>query len=148
MTQRLDHFSVGSELLQPMLAMEQTLSKSGLEHSLVELVKLRASQINGCAYCIHMHTHDARAHGETEDRLHLLNAWRHSTLSTPREQAALAWTETLTEVATRGAPDALYGDVAEHFEPREQVALTLLITTINAWNRLAIGFATPHPLDT
>ncbi|WP_264211297.1 carboxymuconolactone decarboxylase family protein [Leisingera thetidis] len=145
MTQRLDHFSAAPELFQPMLEQEKLLKESGLEHSLVELVKLRASQINGCAFCIHMHSHDMRAHGESEDRMQLLNAWRESSLYSDRERAALAWTEALTRVESTGAPDADYEGVARHFTPREQVALSLLVAAINAWNRIAIGFRTPHP---
>ncbi|KIC12632.1 alkylhydroperoxidase [Leisingera sp. ANG-M1] len=145
MTPRLDYFSIASDLFQPMLEQEKLFKESTLEHSLVELVKLRASQINGCAYCIHMHSHDLRAHGESEDRMHLLNAWRESPLYSDRERAALAWCEALTRVETTGAPDADYAAVQQHFEPREQVALTLLISAINAWNRIAIGFRTPHP---
>lgn len=145
MSQRLDQFATAGDLFQPMMQQEELLKASGLEHSLIELVKLRASQINGCAFCIHMHSHDARKHGESEDRMQLLPAWRESTLYTPRERAALAWTETLTKVAETGAPDAEYDSVAQHFAPREQVALTLLIGAINSWNRIAIGFRTPHP---
>lgn len=145
MSQRLDQFAAAGDLFKPMMAQEELLKTAGLEHSLIELVKLRASQINGCAFCIHMHTHDARQHGDSEDRMHLLPAWRESPLYTPRERAALAWTEALTLVAGTGAPDADYAPVAEHFTPREQVALTLLIGAINSWNRIAIGFRTPHP---
>ncbi|MQY43590.1 carboxymuconolactone decarboxylase family protein [Epibacterium sp. SM1969] len=145
MSQRLDQFAVAPDLLQPMLQQEELLKSSGLEYSLIELVKLRASQMNGCAFCIHMHTHDARAHGESEDRMHLLNAWREADVYTAKERAALAWTEALTEVAHTRAPDADYAKIAEHFSPREQVALTLLISAINSWNRIAIGFRMPHP---
>ncbi|MGR3622333.1 carboxymuconolactone decarboxylase family protein [Pseudophaeobacter sp.] len=145
MTARIDHFSAAPDLMKAMLAMEETIANSGLEHSLIELVKLRASQINHCAFCIHMHSHDARRNGESDTRMHLLHAWRESSLFTSRECAALAWTECLTEVATMGAPDDTYQALAAHFDSREQVALSLLITTINAWNRLAIGFAVPHP---
>ncbi|MEP2718582.1 carboxymuconolactone decarboxylase family protein [Pseudophaeobacter sp.] len=145
MTARIDQFTVAPDLMKPMLAMEETIAKSGLEHSLIELVKLRASQINHCAFCIHMHTHEARAKGESDTRMHLLPAWRESSLFSDRERVALAWTECLTEVASKGAPDRDYTALAAQFEPREQVALTLLITTINGWNRLAIGFAIPHP---
>ena len=146
MTQRLDLFTTAPDLMKPMLAMEETIKNSGLEHSLIELVKLRTSQINGCAFCIHMHTHDARANGESEDRMHLLNAWRESSLYTDRERAALAWTESLTHIERTAAPQSDYDLIAAHSSPREQVALTLAITTINAWNRLAIGFAVPHPV--
>ncbi|EDZ46638.1 alkylhydroperoxidase AhpD core [Rhodobacterales bacterium Y4I] len=145
MTQRLDHFTAAPDLFQPMLEQEKLFKDSPLEHSLVELVKLRASQINGCAFCIHMHSRDLRAHGESEDRMQLLNAWRESSLYSDRERAALAWTEALTRVEASGAPDAAYEDVAQLFSPREQVLLTLLISAINAWNRIAIGFRTPHP---
>ncbi|NHM20739.1 carboxymuconolactone decarboxylase family protein [Tritonibacter mobilis] len=147
MTQRLDQFAAAGDLFKPMMEQEELLKASGLEFSIIELVKLRASQINGCAFCIHMHTHDARKAGESEDRMHLLPAWRESTLYTPREQAALAWTEALTLVSDTAAPDADYALVAEQFSPREQVALTLLIGAINAWNRIAIGFRTPHPVS-
>ncbi|WP_170763367.1 carboxymuconolactone decarboxylase family protein [Ruegeria lacuscaerulensis] len=145
MSPRINHFAVAPTLLQPMLDMEERLRASQLEHSLIELVKLRVSQINGCAYCIHMHTHDARENGETEDRLHLLNAWHESSLYSERDRAALAWAETLTRIETSRAPDDVYQVMADQFSEQDQVALTLVITTINAWNRLAIGFAMPHP---
>lgn len=145
MTQRLDHFTIAPDLFQPMLEQEKLFKESTLEHSLVELVKLRASQINGCAFCIHMHSRDLRTHGESEDRMQLLNAWRESPLFSKRERAALAWCEALTRVETTGAPDADYEAVTRLFSPREQVVLTLLISAINAWNRIAIGFRTPHP---
>src|SRR6187402_3164961 len=105
MTVRLDAYKVSSESLRPMMALEASIKESGLEHSLIELVKTRASQINGCAYCIHMHTSDARAAGETEERLYLLSAWWESSLYTPRERAALLWTDSLTLVAETRAPD-------------------------------------------
>lgn len=145
MSPRINHFAVAPTLLQPMLDMEERLRASDLEHSLIELVKLRVSQINGCAYCIHMHTHDARNNGETEDRLHLLNAWHESSLYSKRERAALIWAESLTRIETSRAPDDVYNAMAVQFSQPDQVALTLVITTINAWNRLAIGFAMPHP---
>ena len=146
MTPRLNPHQTAPELLRPMLALEAALQKSGLEHSLVHLVKTRASQINGCAFCLHMHTAEARADGESERRLYLLDAWRESPLYTPRERAALAWTEALTRVAETHAPDEDYAALAEHFSPPEQVALTLMIGTINSWNRLAIGFRSVHPM--
>lgn len=145
MQSRLNHFAVAPQLMQPMLDMEERLKTAGLENSLIELVKLRVSQINGCAFCIHMHTHDARAQGESEDRLHLLNAWRESPLYSERERAALAWAETLTRIEQNGAPDHIYEEMAAQFSDQEKIALTLVVTTINAWNRIAIGFATPHP---
>lgn len=146
MQPRLDAFATAPELIQPMLAMENAVKKSGLELGLIELIKLRVSQINGCAYCVHMHTNDARRMGESEDRLHLLTAWRESPLYSDRERAALAWAETLTRIEQTHAPDAVYDEMAAHFAAHEQVALTLSITTINAWNRLAIGFRTIHPV--
>ncbi len=146
MTPRLDLHAVSPGTLQAMLQLEHHVRTSSLEHSLVELVKTRASQINGCAYCLHMHTRDARAAGETEERLHVLAAWRESPLYTPRERAALAWTEALTLIAQTRAPDADYALLAEQFTPDEQAKLTLLIVTINAWNRFAVGFRAVHPV--
>ncbi|MBZ6075722.1 carboxymuconolactone decarboxylase family protein [Microvirga puerhi] len=146
MKPRLNLYKVGGDSLKAMLDLEQHVQKSGLEQSLIELVKTRASQINGCAFCIHMHTRDARAHGETEERLYLLDAWRESPLYSDRERAALAWTEALTLVSQTHAPDADYELLAAHFTEEEQVKLTLLISTINAWNRFAIGFRSIHPV--
>jgi AhpD family alkylhydroperoxidase len=147
MKARLIPFEVAPGSLKPMMELEKTLKNSGLEHSLLELVKIRASQINGCAFCLHMHTKDARANGETEERLHLLNAWRESPLYSDRERAALAWTEALTLVAETHAPDEDYAELIRHFTPVEQVNLTLMIGAINAWNRLAIGFRSIHPVE-
>jgi AhpD family alkylhydroperoxidase len=147
MTTRLNLYAKAGKALEPMLAMEANIKASGLEHSLIELVKMRASQINGCAFCLHMHSKDARAAGETEERLYLLDAWRESSLYSPRERAALAWTESLTRIAETGAPDADWEAVKAEFSEDEIVHLTLLITTINAWNRIAIGFRAHHPND-
>lgn len=121
-------------------ALERHVKKSSLEHSLVELVKMRASQINGCAYCLDMHSKDARAAGETEQRLYALNAWRETPFYTDRERAALAWTESLTRIAETHAPDEVYEEVSRHFNEEEMVALTVAVTSINSWNRIAIGF--------
>lgn len=145
MTPRLDAWKIAPGLLKPFLDLETLLRKSGLEHALVELVKVRASQINGCAYCLHMHTQDARQHGESEVRLHLVAAWRESTLYSERERAALAWTEALTRVADTQAPDADYEGLAPHFSDEEKVKLTVLIMAINSWNRLAVGLRSVHP---
>ncbi|MFY9178680.1 MAG: carboxymuconolactone decarboxylase family protein [Venatoribacter sp.] len=145
MTARLDPWKVAPELMHAVLGMEKAAAGSGLEHSLYELVKTRASQINGCAYCLHMHTTDARKAGESEMRLYLLSAWRESSLYTDRERAALAWVEALTEVSQKGAPAELYQELQKHFSEHEIVALTLAITTINVWNRVAIGFSSQHP---
>jgi AhpD family alkylhydroperoxidase len=124
---------------------EAYLRRSGLESSLIELVKMRASQINGCAYCLDMHSKDARRNGETEQRLYLLSGWRESSLYSPRERAALAWTESLTRVADTHAPDADYDALLPHFTQAEIANLSMLIGMINLWNRLAIGFRAEHP---
>jgi len=118
-----------------------------LDHSLIHLVKMRASQINGCAYCLDMHSRDARKNGETEQRLYVLDAWRETELFTVRERAALAWTEALTLISQTHAPDAVYGEVSAQFSDAELANLTLLIGTINTWNRVAIGFRMPLPVQ-
>ena len=143
MQPRMNYYQAAPEALKPMLDMEAYIKACGLEQKLIELVKTRASQINGCAYCLHMHTKDARAAGESEQRLYLLNAWEESQLYTPRERAALAWTEALTDVAHTHAPDDVYNEARSHFSERELVDVTLAISTINSWNRFAIGFRTP-----
>ncbi|WP_425405055.1 carboxymuconolactone decarboxylase family protein [Hwanghaeella sp.] len=146
MQERLDYFKAAPTVMQAMLGLEQAVRDSGLEFSLIELVKTRASQINGCAYCLHMHTHDARQAGETEERLHLLAAWRESSLYTARERAALDWTEALTLIADSQAPDHVYDGLDPHFTDAEKVSLTMLIGTINVWNRVAVGFRSQHPV--
>jgi AhpD family alkylhydroperoxidase len=145
MTTRLNAYAVAPQGIQKMVELEDLLRNSGLEYSLYELVKMRASQINGCAFCLHMHSKDARAAGETEERLYLLNAWRESSFYTPRERAALAWTEALTLLAQTGAPDADYEGLKPHFSEVEIVNLTLLIGLINSWNRMAVGLRSQHP---
>jgi len=147
MTQRLNYYAADQKLIQPLLAIEELIKAGPLEERLNHLVKMRASQINGCAYCLHMHSADARKAGESEARLYLLDAWHESNLYTPRERAALAWTESLTRVADTHAPDADYELVRSQFSDQELVHLTLLITNINAWNRLSIGFRAVHPND-
>jgi AhpD family alkylhydroperoxidase len=122
------------------------VKESGLKPSLIELVRTRASQINGCAFCLHMHTRDARAHGESDERLYLLDAWRESPLYTERERAALAWTEAVTLVAATHVPDAAYDEARRHFSEGELVRLTHLVATINVWNRIAISFRSVHPV--
>lgn len=117
-----------------------------VEAGLAELVKIRSSQLNACAHCIEMHTRDARAAGETEQRIYMLDAWRESALYTDRERAALDWTEHLTLVSSRRAPDAAYEALRAEFTPEEQVKLTLLINVINGWNRIAIGFGGESPV--
>ena len=135
------------ELIKPMLKMEESVVSSGLEMSLIELVKMRASQINGCAFCLDMHSKDARKKGETEQRLYLLNAWRESPLYSDRERAALAWTEALTLISKTHVPDNVYDVLKEQFTEEEIVKLSMLIVTINGWNRLAIGFRSVHPVE-
>jgi AhpD family alkylhydroperoxidase len=127
------------------VALENYVQESGLDHSLVDLVITRASQINGCAYCIHMHTKEARARGETEERLYLLDAWRDSPLYSERERAALAWTEAVTLVSETHVPGDVYDQARQHFSKTELVNLTLCVTAINAWNRIAISFRAVHP---
>lgn len=145
MTQRLNPHEAAPDAYKAQLALETYVQGCGLEKSLIALVKTRASIINGCAYCVHMHTREGRAAGESEERLYMLSAWRESSVYSPRERAALAWTDALTEVASKGAPDADYAEIAEHFSEAEQVKLTLAIGAINTWNRLAIGFRLAHP---
>jgi AhpD family alkylhydroperoxidase len=143
----MDYRKAAPDAFKAMLALESYVAKCGLEPGLYELVKTRASQINGCAYCLHMHTRDARAAGESEERLYLLPAWRESPLYTPRERAALAWTEALTLVAETQAPDADYEEARRHFTEEELSKLSLMIGTINIWNRLNVGFRAVHPVD-
>ena len=138
MTPRIDYHQGGA--YQAMLGLEKYVRNCGLEHTLLELVKTRASQINGCAYCIDMHTKDARAGGETEQRLYALSAWRDTPFYTPRERAALEWTEALTLISESDIPDSLYETVREQFTESEIVNLSMAIITINGWNRLAIPF--------
>ena len=128
---------------QAMLNLQAQVEASGLERSLLELVKIRASQINGCAYCLDMHTKDARALGETEQRIYALSAWRETPFFTPRERAALAWTESLTLVADTHVPDEVYAETRSQFEEAELVLLTFAIVAINGWNRLAVAVRSP-----
>ena len=140
MQPRLDFYKASPDAAKAMLALEAAVKSLGLEPSLIELVKLRASQINGCGYCVDMHSRDARKHGESERRLFALTVWRETPFFTERERAALAWTEALTRIAETRAPDADYEWLSSQFTDRERVDLTLAINAINSWNRLAIGF--------
>ena len=140
MPERLNYVKAFPEGLHAMRQLERTIRAAGFEPSLLELVKTRASQINGCAFCIDMHTKDARAAGETEQRLYALSAWRETPFFTPRERAALAWTEALTNIQQGHAPDAVYGEALNEFGEADLVKLTLAITQINAWSRIAIAF--------
>jgi AhpD family alkylhydroperoxidase len=145
-TPRLNPFAAAPTPMQKWLDFSKGILQTGLEESLMELVEIRASQINGCAACLHMHTAAARKRGESEERLYLLDAWRESPLYSARERAALAWTEALTLVSETHAPDEAYQALQAQFTPEEQVALTLLIVTINGWNRVQIGFRGVHPV--
>lgn len=140
MKERLDYAALVPESLDAMLALEKYVTNSGLEPSLYELVKTRASQINKCGYCLDMHTKEARKAGETEQRLYALSVWKEAPFYTPRERAALAWTEALTLIAENDVPDSLYEATRQHFSESELVSLTIAIVAINGWNRLAISF--------
>ncbi len=140
MRARLDYRKAAPGALRAMGDLERYVGQCGLEPTLVELVKVRASQINGCAFCLDMHTIDARALGETEQRLYTVSAWEETPFFTDRERAALRWTEHVTLIASEGVPDAVYEEARQHFSEQELVNLTLAIATINAWNRLAISF--------
>ena len=140
MKPRIDFTRVSPRALQAMLGLQTYVNNSGLEHNLLELVKMRASQINGCAYCLDMHTKDALAAGETAQRLFLLDAWREAPLYSARERAALEWTEALTILHEDHVPDAAFAEVREHFSEEEVVDLSLAVVAINGWNRLMIGF--------
>ena len=146
MKPRMNFTHAAPDTIKALTALEAQVQASGLEQSLIELVKTRASQINGCAFCINMHTQDARKHGETEQRLYLLNAWQESPVYTDRERAALAWTEAVTLVAQTHVPDDVYEDLRKHFSEAETVNLTMLVATINAWNRIAISFRSIPPV--
>ena len=140
MKQRIDYRTAAPDAFAAMLGLEKYTRQSGLEHSLLELVKTRVSQINGCAYCLDMHTKDARAAGETEQRLYLLSAWRETRFFSPRERAALAWAEAVTQLGGHGVPDAVYDEARAQFDEKALVDLTLAVVAINGWNRLAIPF--------
>jgi AhpD family alkylhydroperoxidase len=135
---RLDISRDARDLYRAMIALDRAAHAAGIDPRLHELVKIRASQINGCAYCIDMHTRDARKLGESERRLYALAAWRESPLFDDRERAAFAFTEAVTHISREGVPDDVYADAAEHFDPEQLAALLYAVVTINGWNRLAI----------
>ncbi len=136
---RISYKNVAAEAYQAMAGLERYVRGSGLEHSLLELVKTRASQINGCAYCLDMHSKDARAAGETEQRLYVLSAWREASFYSERERAALEWTEAVTKIGEHGVSEDLFDRTRAHFNEKELVDLTMAVVTINSWNRLAIA---------
>jgi len=140
MEPRLDAMKTAPKAYHAMYGLEAYVRQCGLELGLLELVRMRASQLNGCAFCIDMHSKDARAHGETEQRLYALSAWRETPFFTDRERAALAWTEAVTLIGESHAPDDLYAETLRHFSEEELVNLTMAIVTINSWNRLSIAF--------
>lgn len=136
----IDYRKANPEAFAAMRGLEDYVRRCALEEPLLELVRTRASQINGCAYCLDMHTKDARARGETEQRLYLLPVWREAPCYTERERAALAWTEAVSEISVHGVSDELYEQVREQFDDKALVDLTLAVIAINGWNRMAIAF--------
>lgn len=136
---RLTHSKANPEALQTMLKLEGFIKTSGLDAKLYEFIKIRASQINGCAYCIDMHTRDLRNMGETQQRINLLSTWREAPFYSDKERALLELTETVTRISENGVPQAVYEKVREHFDEKEYVTLIMAINTINAWNRIAIS---------
>jgi AhpD family alkylhydroperoxidase len=140
MQPRIDYKNAAPFGIESMRGLESYVRRSGLEGSLLELVKLRASQLNGCAYCIDMHTKDARVRGESEQRLYALSAWQETPFFSERERAALAWTEAVTRISDGHVPDQVFDQVRKHFTDKELVDLTLAVIAVNGWNRLAIGF--------
>jgi AhpD family alkylhydroperoxidase len=143
MQQRIDYNSAAPDVVKAMLHLEASVRRLGLEPSLLELVKMRASQINGCAYCIDMHSKDALAEGETVQRLLLLDAWREAPIYSERERAALAWTEAVTRISEGGASDEVYQQAVAAFGEKDLANLTLAVIAINGWNRLSIAFRVP-----
>ncbi len=142
MKQRINGYEKGQGAMKAMLGLESYLAQSSLEKPLLHLIKYRVSQINGCAYCLDMHSKDLRALGETEQRLYVLDAWREAPFYTERERAALAWAESLTKITEGHVPDAVYEEARKQFSEDELIDLTLAVTTINSWNRIAISFRT------
>jgi AhpD family alkylhydroperoxidase len=140
MEARLDYAAVAPGAMKAMKGLQAYINTTDLEHSLLELVKLRASQINGCAYCVNLHAHDARTHGETEQRIYSLSVWREAPFYTDRERAALEWTEALTLLAETHVPDAVFEAVRPHFSDKDLADLTLAVVLINGWNRFGVSF--------
>jgi AhpD family alkylhydroperoxidase len=147
MTPRLDYRAASPGAVRAMLGLERHMATTSIEKPLYELLKIRASQINGCAFCLDMHTRDARAGGETEQRIYALPAWRETPFFTDRERAALAWTEALTLIAREHVPDALFDEARAHFSETELVDLTIGINAINGWNRIGVAFRLAPGVD-
>ena len=147
MQQRIDVTKVNPAAYKAVIALQNYVDQSGLDAKLRHLIQIRASQINGCAYCLAMHTRDARKHGESDERMHLLDAWREAPVFSERECAALAWTEALTLIARDHVPDAVFDEVRKQFSEKEIVDLTAAVCAINTWNRIAISFRAPPQVE-
>jgi len=148
MKQRLNFFAAAPDLMKQVVALNTAINECGLEHGLLHLIKLRASQINGCSYCVDMHSREAKQDGETEQRLWLVAAWKESPLFSERERMALQWTETVTNIADAGVSAELYAEGLQHFSGEELVKLTVAVGMINTWNRLCVTFHAIHPVET
>ncbi len=146
MKPRLNFYGQAPELIKGVIALNKAVDECGLEKSLLHLIKLRASQINGCSYCVEMHSREARRDGETEQRLYLVSAWKESPLFTDRERAAFAWVEAVTKIADGGVPNELYEKTLRHFSDEELTKLTVATGMINVWNRLCVSFHAIHPM--
>lgn len=144
MKPRLNFYTAAPELTKHLVSLTTAINECGLEHSLLHLIKLRASQINGCSYCVDMHSREAKQDGETEQRLWLVAAWKESPLFTERERMAFAWTEAVTNIADAGVPAELYAETQKHFSGEELVKLTMALGMINTWNRLCVTFHAVH----
>lgn len=147
MQPRLNYWKAAPEILKPVVALNEAVEQSGLEKGLLHLIKLRASQINGCSFCVDMHSREARRDGESEQRINLVAAWRESPLFTDRERAAFEWTEAVTKLSNGPVEDALFAHAREHFSEEELVKLTVAVSMINTWNRLSVSFRTIHPVE-
>lgn len=147
MNPRLDYFKAAPEALKPVLELETYVQNSGLERRFIHLIKLRASQINGCAYCVDMHVKESRQDGLNEQWINLMSVWRESGVYDAKERALLGWVDAVTNVSQTGIPDADYDILKQHFSDEEIVKITVAIGGINTWNRLAIGFRSQHPVD-
>ncbi|MES0210429.1 carboxymuconolactone decarboxylase family protein [Mesorhizobium sp. M0028] len=146
MKERLQFFGAAPEIMKAVSVLNKAVDECGLEKSLLHLIKLRASQINGCSYCVEMHSREARHDGESEQRLYLVSAWKESPLFSERERAAFAWTDALTRIADNGVSDELYARTLEHFSEQESVKLSVALGMINTWNRLCVPFHAIHPM--
>lgn len=146
MKQRLQFFGAAPEIMKAVSALNKAVDECGLEKSLLHLIKLRASQTNGCSYCVEMHSREARRDGESEQRLYLVSAWKESPLFSERERAAFAWTDALTRIADNGVSDELYARTLEYFSEQELVKLSVALGMINTWNRLCVPFHAIHPM--